>query len=453
MLAPGQPLLFVLGTSHRTATMELREQLHMPEEELQAFLPLVKERFDLLEIAALSTCNRFELYGVVRETPGFSATLYEAFLDLHRRRGVSEFPVEEVRQAAYLHLSEFAVAHIFRVAASLDSLVLGETQITGQFKDALALAGRIKTSGPVVTRLGQEALSAAKKVRTQTAIGKKNVSIGHAAIELAKKVFGDLAAHRFLLVGAGEMSQVAAKYILSYQPKALYVANRTVDNARDLVRTVGAGEAFGLTEIPSLLVKADVVLSATAATGLVIDAATVKRAMAARRGRPLVLLDIAMPRDIGTACDDLDDVYLFDIDDLTQVVDANYEERRRAAEEAEQLVSRGVEAFLAWLRTLSLKPAFASFRAYLDGLISREAGRTFGREIFKDLTPRQREALEALFEAVAGKIAGDAARQVLNPPEGYYQEQLADALGALFPVPLTLLNTNDKTNDKKKEMP
>jgi glutamyl-tRNA reductase len=311
--------------------------------------------------------------------------------------------------------------------------VLGETQITGQFKDAIALAQASRTLGPILTRLSQEALATAKKVRNDTAIGKKHVSISHAAIQLAQKVFGELRDHKFLLVGSGEMSQVAAKYIMSYKPKSLFVANRTVENAKALVQDVGFGEAYELGELPNLLVQADVVISSTAAPGYVLDRAMVHRARGARRGRPLVLLDIAMPRDVDPDCVKIDDVYLFDIDDLQQVVGQNYEERRKAADEAQALIEKSVAQFQAWQRTLAVKPTLAAFRSYVDEMIQREAQKTLGKDLFKDLSPKHHESLKALFEAIAGKISADASRQVTNPPAGYFQEQLADALRTLFP--------------------
>ena len=229
------------------------------------------------------------------------------------------------------------------------------------------------------------------------------------------------------------MSRVAAKYILGYKPKNIYIVNRTVERARALTSELGMGEAFGLDELPALLTVADVVLSSTAAQGIVIDLPTFKRAQAARRGRPIILLDIAMPRDIDPACGKLDDVYLFDIDDLQQIASANYDERRRAAEEAEELINRGVDQFHSWQKTFSVKPTLAAFRSYLDELTAREAGKTLAKEHFRDLTTKQRESLEALLAAVAGKIAADAAKQITSPPAGYDQEQLAEALLLLFP--------------------
>jgi len=429
-----EPVFFLLGANHVTAPMAVRELLYINEDSLAAFLPQVRRRFGLLELVALSTCNRFELMGVAPASPDLTAQLHDAFFALHRHHGTlhQTYSDDDLRQSLYLHFGTDAVRHLYRVAASLDSLVLGETQITGQFKDALALATRLETLGPTVRRIGQEALATAKKVRNQTAIGKKHVSIGHAALDLAKKVFGDLSAHKFLVVGAGEMATVTAKYVMDYKPRGLYIANRSAANARKLTEQLGAGEIFGMEELPALLLAADVVISATSAPGIVLDLATLQRAHAARRGRPLILLDIAMPRDIDPAAGQLEDVYLFDIDDLQQVTAANLEERRKAAEEAEVFINRGVEQFEAWQRTSDIKPMLAAFRTYLEQLTQREGAKTLSKEIFKDLSAKQMEALQGLLSAVASKISADAARHVLAPPPGFAQDQLATSLQALF---------------------
>jgi glutamyl-tRNA reductase len=437
------PVVFVLGANHRSAPMELRELLFIPEDQLAALLPQIRKQFDLLELAALSTCNRFELMGVTREKVASTALFTDVFIALQRHgTALKRYGEDDVKKSTYAFTSDEAVAHIHRVAASLDSLVLGETQITGQFKDAVALALRAETLGPMLNRLAQEALEAAKKVRTQTAIGRKHVSISHAAIDLAKKVFGDLSAHKFLIIGAGEMAQVAAKHVMSYKPQQIFIANRTVERARALVTELGFGEAFGLEELPSLLTAADIVISSTAAPGIILDEALVRRVAGGRRGRPLFLVDIALPRDIDPDCGDMDDVYLFNVDDLQQVVGQNFEERRLAAEEAQKFIDSSVASFNAWLKTLAVKPALASFRTYLDEVIGKEAAKTLGRDMFKDLTDKQRQSLDALFAAIAGKMSADASRIVKAPPEGYYPEQLADALTALF-VPSEATKVNE----------
>jgi glutamyl-tRNA reductase len=431
-MTDSKPLLFVLGASHKTAPTALREHLYLSEDQLSALLPQVKEKFGLTELAALSTCNRFELFGTLHDHGDGATKIYQAFLELQRRdREHTHHAEEEIRSSLYLHLGQEAVSHLFKVAASLDSLVLGETQITGQFKDALALAQKFQTSGPLITRLGQEALSLAKKVRTQTDIGKKHVSISHAAVELAQKVFGRLSDHCFLIIGAGEMSQVAAKYIKSYNPKALYIANRTVAKAQQICHELGMGEAYSLDELLELIVRSDIVICSTAAPGYVLTRAMIERAQTSRKGRPLVLLDIALPRDIEPEISDLEDVYLFDIDDLKQVVGANLEERRKAAEQAEEMVTRSVAQFEGWLKNLSIKPIIGQFRTYLDQTITRELNRTLSKDLFKS-SPRHSESLQALCQAIGSKIAADAAKTLMAPPGEIAQETLAAALSVLF---------------------
>jgi glutamyl-tRNA reductase len=444
-MAANAPVLFLIGANHRTASVELREKLHIPSEQLMVALPKIKEDFGFLELAALSTCNRFELFGTARDGTNMTTLLIDAFIELHKYGGTMQsFDENQVRQSLYMHIHEHAVKHVFKVASSLDSLVLGETQITGQFKDAITLASETNTIGPVLNRLSQDALATAKKVRTSTDIGKKHVSISHAAIELAKKVFGKLGEHKFLLIGAGEMAQVAAKYIKSYSPKDIWVANRTVEKAQSLIDELGGGPdmaAWPLDDLANLIGQVDIVISSTAAPGTVITREMVKRAQGVRKGRPLLLIDIALPRDIDKACADIDDVYVFDIDDLQQVVDANYEERRKAAQEAGVIVDRSTEQFRAWEKTLSVKPALAQFRAFVDGVIEKEKGRTLTRDIFRDLSDKQKEAISAMLEAIGGKISGEASRRILSPPDGYYPELLADVLSILF-------DQNDKPKDQ-----
>lgn len=446
-MSEAKPLLFVLGASHRTAPTALREHFFLSEEQLSSLLPQIKEKFGFAEIAVLSTCNRFELIGSLNDHGDSATKVYQAFLDLQRRDHSTLQPSEEeIRNVLYLHLGHEAVSHVFRVASSLDSLILGETQITGQFKAALVLAQKSQTSGPLVSRLGQEALGLAKKIRTNTDIGKKHVSISHAAIELAQKVFGHLGDHRFLVIGAGEMSEVAAKYIKSYQPKGLAIANRTVAKAKQIVNDLGIGEAYGLEDLFDLIKQSDVVISSTAAPGFMLEYDLVSRAQASRKGRPLVLLDIALPRDIDPAAASIDDVYLFDIDDLKQVVGANLEERRKAAQQAEEFVIRSVEQFEAWLKTMSIKPILSQFRVYLDQTISRELERTLGKEIFRS-SPKHTEGLKGLCQAITARIAADAAKSLTTPYDNFSPETLAAALGTLFtPAPVP-----DPGNEQQKQ--
>ena len=310
-------------------------------------------------------------------------------------------------------------------------LVVGETQITGQFKDALQIATATKCLGPTLGRLGQVALGTAKKVRSQTAIGEKHVSISHAAIDLATTVFDNLTEHTFLLIGAGEMSQIAARHIKNYHPKALFVANRTLSRASELTKDVGIGTAHSLEELPELLIDADIVISSTAAPNLVIGAADLK-AVQRRRSRPLFLVDIALPRDIDPNCGDLDDVYLFDIDDLQQVVDRNKSARRAAAEQGLAFVEQSLSTFKTWLAQEDSRPVLREFRIYLENLAEREMAKTMGRNELAKLAPQERQAMEKMVKSIVNKVCSDVGRQSKNPPVGFYQDSLLQAIQALF---------------------
>ena len=422
---------FCIGASHKSAPMELRESLHLDAEKLATTLPIVRQQFRLSEFAALSTCNRCEIFGV-SESLLTTAEIQEVFIAFQQSGHEKPALPETIRASTYALFDSEAVRHIFRVAASLDSLVVGETQITGQFKDAIAISTAAKTLGPILGRLAQDALSAAKKIRTQTGIGRRHVSISSAAIDLAKRVFGDLSRHRFLIVGAGEMASVACRHIATYNPKSLTVANRTNERGAALVMELGFGSAASLENIFQLLCETDVVICATGAPGFIITKDMMARVQAARSRRQMFMIDIALPRDIEPSCSDLEDVYLFDIDDLQQVVGKNTEERQLAANEGEIFIDQGVQAFEKWQNTLTIKPALQHFRQYLDDLITRESSKSLDKEIFQNLNEKQRAAIGAMLTAISGRISGDASQQMKTLIDTGDSRAAAELLQKLF---------------------
>ncbi len=422
-----RPTLFVVGANYEKTPIELRERFFMPEERLSELLPQVQSKLGLKELAALSTCNRFELFGIAFDGESAPALARHAFKTM---QGVDEAD-DRFEPSLYIYTRDDALLHLFRVCASLDSLVLGETQITGQFKDALQLASSVGCLGPILHRLGQDALSTAKKVRNQTAIGRKHVSISHAGVDLAKKVFGDLSQHAFLILGAGEMARVAMQYVHSYKPKGLYCVNRTLARAEEIVSEIGRGEALSLDQLEEALGRVDVVIATTSAPGFVIDVGMVAKAQAKRREKPFVILDMALPRDVDPKVGELDEVYLFDIDDLNQVVTANREERREAAESARAIIEQGIQGYKNWYRNLAVSPALSQFRGYLDDVCMRESQKSLDRDLFRELTPKQREALQDMVSAIAGRIAGDAARKLTSGDE-VGRSELAEALSLIF---------------------
>ena len=301
--------LFVAGLSHKNAPVGLREQLAVEEDKLRELLRDIQSDGVLPELVVLSTCNRVEVYGVA-EAPGEARAA--AFRHLCRYRGLDLGAVEPI---LYTHLDSEAVRHAFRVAASLDSMMIGEPQILGQVKDAFALAQACETVGPRLHTLFSQAFSVAKRVRTETDIARHAVSVSFAAVELAKKIFAGLAGRAVLLIGAGKMSELAAKHLVEHGAFPVYVTNRTWSRAQDLARAL-SGVAVPWDEMETALASVDIVVTSTGAREPVVGAAVVARVMQGRRGRPLFFIDIAVPRDVEPGVDDLDDVYRYDIDDL-----------------------------------------------------------------------------------------------------------------------------------------
>ena len=301
----------------------------------------------------------------------------------------------------YTHVDEEAVRHAFRVASSLDSMMVGEPQILGQVKDAFALAQACETVGPTLHTLFSQAFAVAKKVRTETDIARHAVSVSFAAVELAKKIFSGLTGRAVLLVGAGKMSELAAKHLVDQGAFPVYVVNRTWARAQELARAL-SGTAVPFAELDVALGSVDIVVTSTGAPEPVIRRELVQRVMHGRRGRPLFFIDIAVPRDVDEAVGTLDDVYCYDIDDLKQVVDANLRERAREAQRAEALVEREVAKFSERLRDVEVIPTIVSLRERLESIRAAELRRALAR--VPDAPAEIREAMEALSSGIVNKI-------------------------------------------------
>src|SRR5215475_6399443 len=387
--------LFVAGLSHRNAPVELREQLAVDEDKLRELLRDVAASGVVREAIILSTCNRVEVYGEA-EVPGEARTV--AFRHLCRYRGIDAGVVDA---QLYTHVETEAVRHAFRVASSLDSMLLGEPQILGQVKDAFALAQSCEAVGPALHSLFTQAFAVAKKVRTETEIARHAVSVSFAAVELAKKIFAGLEGKAVLLVGAGKMSELAARHLLEQGVFPVYVTNRTWARAQEMARAL-SGTAVPFDELSTALAAVDIVITSTGAPEPVIRREVVQRVMHGRRGRPLFFIDIAVPRDVEGAVGALDDVYCYDIDDLKQVVDANIRERAREAHRAEALVDREVAKFLARQGDVEVIPTIVSLRERLEAIRAGEVKRTLAR--LPGATPETREAIEAMSAAIVNKI-------------------------------------------------
>jgi glutamyl-tRNA reductase len=387
--------LFVSGLSPRTAPVALREQLAVEEDKLRELLRDVGATGALGEAVVLSTCNRVEVYGVA-EAPGEARTV--AFRHLCRYRGLDLAAVEP---ALYTHTEADAVRHAFRVASSLDSMMVGEPQILGQVKDAFALAQACETVGPILHALFTQAFAVAKKVRTETEIGRHAVSVSFAAVELARKIFAGLGGKAVLLVGAGKMGELAARHLVEHGAFPIYVVNRTWARAQELARAL-AGTAVPWAELETAMAAVDIVITSTGAPEPIVTRRAVARIMHGRRNRPLFFIDIAVPRDVEEGVGALDDVYCYDIDAMRQVVDANLRERQREAQRAEALVEREVGKFLSRLSEVEVVPTIVSLRQRLEAIREGEVRKALAR--LPDASEETRATIEALSTAIVNKI-------------------------------------------------
>lgn len=409
--------LVCVGMNHKSAPLRLREKVYVPPSELAKALSDIQQAFGFSECVLLSTCNRFDIYAVLpperqHDENELVSLLYQAFRDFHQPRSLDV--TEDLDLHLYCRIGHKAVEHILGVASSLDSLIIGETQITSQFKQAWQCALEAQTLGPHLSRLGQEALGLAKKIRSQTAIGQKTVSISHAALDLAKPIFGDLKGRSLMIIGAGEMAKLAALYAVSKAPKELIIVNRSLDKAQQLISCLNIPEgmhvrAHAFDDLAALLLHVDVLVSATAARTNVIDFDTLAPIVRKRKSRPLCMVDIAIPRDIDPRCGELEDVFLFDIDDLKQLTDDHLKEREAAMGVAQTLLLEKSQDYALWLKNFHVKPYLEGFRLYLDTLIHKECERTFKKDMFKDLKDEQILAIDRLLISLADKITADMA--------------------------------------------
>ena len=382
----------LLGVNHKTTPLEIREKMALIsgyEEPLAA----LKKIPGLSEFFLLSTCNRVELLFVSEGEENLEQLMAQFLFG----KSVSE---RDQGRYSYLYTGADAINHLFQVAASLDSLVVGEAQILGQLKEAYRNASHYGATGPILNKLLHKSFSVAKRVRSETGIGSSAVSISYAAVQLAKKIFGQLEEKRVLLIGAGEMAELAAEHLVGQGVGGVVVANRTLSRAVDLAKCFN-GKACVLEELYSQLEEVDIIISSTGSPDLIIKAADVKPLMRARRNRPLFFIDIAVPRDLDPALNDLDDVFLYDIDDLSQVVETNKAEREREAVKAGRIVDEEALKFARWLKSMTITPTIAAMRRKADDICGRELARTLSR---LELSDSDRRKVEKMALAITARI-------------------------------------------------
>jgi len=386
--------IVLLGVNHKTTPLAVREKLALSsgyEEPLHALGQVAA----LKEYYLLSTCNRVEVLFTCRNAEQAQRLVLDHLF-------TSSITSEELDKYVYRYVNSEAVEHLFLVAASLDSMIVGEAQILGQLKEAYRHATKAGSTGFILNKLLHKSFSVAKRVRTETRIGAYAVSISYAAVELARKIFGELAGKKVMLVGAGEMAELAAEHLVGQGVQEVIVANRTLQRAVNLARCYN-GRAVSLEELLDQLHHVDIIISSTGAPDLILKKDDVRPVMRERRNRPLFFIDIAVPRDLDPAINDLDNVYLYDIDDLMHVVEMNKSERDKEAVKAQRIIAEETIKFCKWLTNMESTPTIVQLRASIERQVRYEVEKTMGRLETMDETSRQ--GLEKMIAAITGKVA------------------------------------------------
>ncbi|MBV8656736.1 MAG: glutamyl-tRNA reductase [Burkholderiales bacterium] len=410
-------LLFALGLNHETAPIAVREKLAFSPEELAAAVADLTATPGVAEAAILSTCNRTELYCAARD----ESTLVEWLAQSRQLKP------EQITPYLYRLPGREAARHAFRVAAGLDSMVLGETQILGQLKDAVRDAQDAGGLGPTLNGLFQKAFSVAKEVRTETAIGANSVSMAAAAVRLAERLFPDLSELNVLFIGAGEMIELCATHFAAQQPRRMTVANRTLERGAALAAAIG-GDAFPLAELPNRMPDYDIVVTSTASQLPIIGLGAVERAVKARKHRPIFMVDLAVPRDVEPEVGGLPDVYLYTVDDLAEVVRQGRAEREQSVAEAELIVTQRTDEFVQWLDNRALVPTIRALRDQAERLRRNELERA-RKLIAKGDNPEA--VLESLSLTLMNKML-HAPLAALNGAEASHHAHLIDTVRRLY---------------------
>ena len=387
--------LILVGMNHRTAPVEVRERMHVQESRLIPALNALVRHDGILEGMIVSTCNRVEVI-VNADDKADAAPAIRQFLSGYHRCDLRDY-----ESYFYWHRQRDAVRHLFRVASSLDSMILGEPQILGQMKQAFATARAAGTLNGTLHEVINQALAVGRRVRRETALGTAAVSVSYAAVELAKKIFGSLAGKTVFVIGAGKMSELAARHLLSSGASAILVTNRTYQRAVQLADAF-RGTAIQFDQLLEHVDQADIIISSTGAPHFIITKDRAERILAARRNRPIFFVDIAVPRDIDPSVNDLDNAFVYDIDDLQSVVAANIKQREREAVWAEEIVEQEVQRMMRHLASQEVVPTIMALEDKLNCIREGEMERFQGR--LSTLTPEQRETVEALTHGIVNKI-------------------------------------------------
>jgi glutamyl-tRNA reductase len=415
--------IIVVGLSHKTASVEIREKVAFSPTQMEKPLQQVVALPDITEAVIVSTCNRVEIYATTRDIAGGISRLKRFLADYHH------LALETLEPHLYSYHEEDAIRHVFRVASSLDSMVVGEPQILGQIKTSYGYAAEYRSSGIILNRFLHKAFSVAKRVRTETKIASSAVSVAFAAVELAKKIFGDLSDKTVMLIGAGEMCELAAKHFINTGVRGVMVTNRTYERAVKLAEEFD-GKAVNFDDLFDQLHKADIILSSTGAPHFIIKPKEMEEVIRRRRHKPMFLIDIAVPRDIDPRVNDIENAFLYTVDDLNGVVESNLEQRKIEAAKAEAIVDQEIGQFFKWLSSLEVTPTIVALRNRFEEIRRAELDKTLAA--WKDLPPDGQKRLEALTAAIVNKLLHPPTSLLKQTGQGNRNNLYVDALRNLY---------------------
>ncbi|MBP6822267.1 MAG: glutamyl-tRNA reductase [Acidobacteria bacterium] len=405
--------IVVVGINHKTAPVEIRERLAFAEWRLPEALQSLADGQTISEAVIVSTCNRVEVIAATKGQDDGENLIAHLQRFLHVFHGCE---LEILTQHCYSHYDLAAISHIFRVTSSLDSMVVGEPQITGQVKEAFQLAQETGCVAHTLTRLMNRAFAVAKRVRNETGIGSHAVSISYVAVELARKVFESLNGTTVMLIGAGEMAELAARHLLNCGASKILITNRTYENAIKLAEEMN-GEAVRFEDFEYRMAEAEVVICSTGAPNYLISPAQVKSALAARHNRPMLIVDISVPRNVDPAINQLDNTFVFDVDDLESIAQSNLAERTREAERAEIIINQETERFAAALAEGDINAVIGAFRQQVNSLALAEFKRS--RKRLGNLSEEQEEALHTMLNAIVNKFTQPVIKQLRESENGH----------------------------------
>ena len=415
--------LVLVGLNHRTAEVDVRQQASFGAEQLPEGLKRLSTFPKILESMIVSTCNRVEILSCV-EQHSEGIDMIESFLSEYSR-----IPLPQLQDKLYRYSDEQAVRHIFRVASSLDSMVLGEPQILGQLKSCYSIASDANTVGTYLNKLLQAAFRTAKRVRSETSIGEYPVSVSSAAVELARKILGDLQKRSILIVGAGKMGEAAIRHLVETGAQSIYVANRSPEAARELAAQF-RGTAVPFAELRQWVSRADIVITSTGAPDILIGVPMVQQVMHDRKSAPIVFIDISVPRNVDPQIATIENVFCYDIDDLAAVVEANLHERLKAASAAEKIVDQEVQAFYAKLKSIDVGPVVIQVQGQIEEICKIELQRYVKKTGPQEA--KQLQELEHMISRIAAKIAHPLITQLRNEKDATGEQAYADLIKQLF---------------------